>query len=120
MSEFYNTEHLSERLAAVCKERDELRQIVVKQADMNRRATELALELDEVKAERDALQKELHETKSELVHCRNCKHRRTDECPRYRVEIVTWQNDELMPEWDEIEHDSTKDDGFCDRGERDG
>jgi hypothetical protein len=55
-----------------------------------------------------------------VVRCRDCKHRRTDECPRYIVEIVTWQNDELMPEWDEIEHDSTKDDGYCDRGERDG
>lgn len=55
MSEFYSCEYLSERLSAVCKERDELRQIVAKQADMNRRTTELALELDSVKAERDAL-----------------------------------------------------------------
>jgi hypothetical protein len=66
----------------------------------------------------EALRKELHETKSELVHCRDCKHRRRDKCPMYRVEIVQWMNDELMPEWDEIEHDSTKDDGYCDRGER--
>ena len=55
MSEFYNSEYLSERLAAVCKERDELRQIVEKQAAMNVRAAELVLELDQVKAERDAL-----------------------------------------------------------------
>ena len=55
MSEFYNSEYLSERLAAVCKERDELRQIVEKQAAMNVRVTELVLELDQVKAERDAL-----------------------------------------------------------------
>jgi uncharacterized coiled-coil DUF342 family protein len=59
MSEFYNAEYLSERLAAVCKERDELRHIVEKQAAMNQRVTELALELDTVKAERDALQKRL-------------------------------------------------------------
>ena len=87
MSNFYNPEYLQERLAAVCKERDELR-------------------------------KELHEVKSELVRCRDCKHRRTEKCPMYRTEIVQWLNDELMPEWDEIEHDSTWDDGFCDRGER--
>ena len=55
MSEFYNAEYLSERLAAVCKERDELRQIVEKQAEMNGRVVAMALELDEVKAERDAL-----------------------------------------------------------------
>ena len=55
VNNFYNTDYLSERLAAVCKERDELRQIVEKQADVNRRVTELALELDQVKAERDAL-----------------------------------------------------------------
>lgn len=87
MNEFYNAEYLSERLAAVCKERDDLR-------------------------------KELHETKSELVRCQDCKHRGTDECPMYYEENVVWQNDELMPEWDVIEHDTTKDDGYCDRGER--
>ena len=55
MSDFYNAEYLSERLAAVCKERDELRKIVEKQLRMNRSAVALALELDRVKAERDAL-----------------------------------------------------------------
>ena len=62
MSEFYNAEYLSERLAAVCKERDDLkrdcdnlREIVEKQARLNRTVTLMALELDQVKAERDAL-----------------------------------------------------------------
>ena len=62
MSEFYNAEYLSERLAAVCKERDELRRerdelrkIVEKQARMNRSTVAMALELDRVTAERDAL-----------------------------------------------------------------
>ena len=41
--------------AAVCRERDELRQIVEKQARMNRTVALMALELDTVKAERDAL-----------------------------------------------------------------
>lgn len=100
MNNFYNLEYLSERLSAVCKERDELRKM-----------------LDAVIKGQETLQR-LHETKSEVVRCRDCKHRRTDKCPMYRTEIVQWINDELMPEWDEIEHDSTKDDGYCDRGER--
>ena len=55
MSDFYNVEYLSERLAAVCKERDELLEIVENQAAMNKRVVELSLELDRVTAERDAL-----------------------------------------------------------------
>ena len=62
MSHLYSAEYLSERLAAVCKERDDLkrdcdnlREIVEKQARLNRTVTLMALELDQVKAERDAL-----------------------------------------------------------------
>ena len=62
MNNFYNSDYLSERLAAVCKERDDLkrdcdnlREIVEKQARLNRTVTLMALELDQVKAERDAL-----------------------------------------------------------------
>ena len=96
-----NIEYLQERLAFVCKERDEYKSL-----------------LNAAISAQERLQKELHEVKSEVVRCRDCKHRRTDECPMYSTEIVQWLNDELMPEWDEIEHDSTRDDGFCDRGER--
>ena len=62
MNNFYNNDYLSERLAAVCKERDDLkrdcdnlREIVEKQARLNRTVTLMALELDRVRAERDAL-----------------------------------------------------------------
>lgn len=55
-------ETLREAYAAVCKERDELkkdcdvlRTIIDKQARLNRTVTLMALELDQVKAERDAL-----------------------------------------------------------------
>lgn len=41
--------------AAVCQERDALRRMVVKQAELNQRVVDLALELDTVTAERDAL-----------------------------------------------------------------
>lgn len=59
--------------AAVCQERDDLRQIVEKQAAMNQKAAELALELDSVKAERDALKAAdlLPVTREELRHLIN-------------------------------------------------
>ena len=97
MNNFYNPEYLSERLSAVCKERDELRKM-----------------LDAAIKGQETLQEELNK----LVRCKDCKHRGTDECPMYYEENVVWQNDELMPEWDVIKHDFTKDDGYCDRGER--
>ena len=49
MNNFCNLEYLQERLAAVCKERDELRQM-----------------LDASIKGQETLQKELHETKSDL------------------------------------------------------
>lgn len=62
MNNFYSTDYLYQRLAAVCKERDELRRdcdnlrdIIDKQARLNRTVTLMALELDQVKAERDDL-----------------------------------------------------------------
>ena len=55
MTKFYCVEYLLERLAAICKERDELCKIVEKQAAMNLRVTELVLELDQARAECDAL-----------------------------------------------------------------
>lgn len=75
MSEFYNTEYLSERLASVCKERDylkreaeRLKSVCEKQMRMNRSAVATALELDRVKAERDALLDEIRGM------CNLCKH----------------------------------------------
>ena len=68
MSEFYNAEYLSERLAAVCKERDELRRVVEKQARMNRLLTQTAMELDNMTAQRDALLDEIR------GFCNLCKH----------------------------------------------
>ena len=61
MSEFYNAEYLSERLAAVCKERDELRQIVEKQVRMNRVTAQTALELDTLHGENAVLKKRIEE-----------------------------------------------------------
>ena len=48
-------EKRDEEFARVCQERDELKRICEKQAETNGRVVAMALELDEVKAERDAL-----------------------------------------------------------------
>lgn len=75
MSEFYNAEYLTERLAAVCKERDELRREVValrelceKQGRLNLVNAKLAMDLEAVMAERDALLSEI------CGMCNLCKH----------------------------------------------
>lgn len=53
-----------------------------------------------------------------VVRCKDCKHRGESECPMYHEEYVSWINSDGMPEWDVSVSDSTRDNGFCDRGER--
>ncbi len=63
---------------------------------------------------------EVYEVKKDrkpLVRCRDCKHRYGDECPMRYVEWVTYDDDGYI-EWDDIVHDHTMDDGFCNCGER--
>lgn len=54
---------------------------------------------------------------SQIIHCKNCKHRGTEECPMHYEEWVSFEEDGYI-ESDNIAHDQTRDDGFCDRGER--
>lgn len=49
-----------------------------------------------------------------VVRCKDCKHRRENECPMYHEE---WSVTEDGDDWLNI-NDYTKDDGFCDWGER--
>lgn len=58
MNDFYNTEYLGERVAALAKERDilkrenaDLKDLVEKQMRLNRSAAHTAVELDRVSAE---------------------------------------------------------------------
>lgn len=44
----------------------------------------------------------------EVVRCKNCKHRQTDECPMF---IEDYDADYIF-------HDYTRDDGYCSWGER--
>ena len=53
----------------------------------------------------------------EVVRCRDCKHRYGDECPMRHVEWVEYEEDGFI-ERDDIVHDHTVDDGFCNCGER--
>lgn len=54
----------------------------------------------------------------DLVRCKNCKNRGTDLCPMYSEEIIEWDDGDGYHDTDFIIHDRTKDEGFCDRGER--
>lgn len=50
----------------------------------------------------------------EVVRCKDCKHRRENECPMYHEE---WSVTEDGDDWLNT-NDYTKDNGFCDWGER--
>ena len=51
------------------------------------------------------------------VRCKECKHRGDYGCPMYHEEYIEWDDDEYH-EREIIDHDRTRDDGFCDLGER--
>ena len=53
----------------------------------------------------------------QVVRCKDCKHRGEYECPMYYETEIEWDDDGYT-EVDYVPHDSTMDDGFCDRGER--
>lgn len=53
----------------------------------------------------------------EIVCCKDCKYRQTDDCPMCYGEWIEYDDDGYLDN-DYIVHDNTKDDGFCDRGER--
>lgn len=54
----------------------------------------------------------------DLVQCKDCKHRETDDCPMYRVEWFSIDEGYGDFEDDYIIHDYTTDDGYCNYGER--
>ena len=53
----------------------------------------------------------------EIVRCKDCKNWGDDDCPMRFIEQVEYDDDGYI-EHDDIIHDYTKDDGFCDRAER--
>lgn len=61
MNDFYNCEYLSERVAALAKERDELKKIAEKQMRMNRSMAVMTLEMDNLRGELARAEERLHE-----------------------------------------------------------
>ena len=61
MNDFYNCEYLSQRVAALAKERDELKQIVEKQSRMNRSMAVMAMNLDNLRGELTLAEERLRE-----------------------------------------------------------
>ena len=56
--------------------------------------------------------KKLPSAQPEIIRCRDCKHRYTDECPMRHVERVAYDDDGYI-EYDDVVEDYTCDDGFC-------
>ncbi len=54
----------------------------------------------------------------EIIFCKDCKHRNTDECPMYYEEWIAYDEGDGFIERDFIPHDRTVSDGFCFKGER--
>ena len=54
----------------------------------------------------------------QVVQCKDCKHRETDDCPMYRVEWFSIDEGYGDFEDDYIIHDYTTDNGYCHYGER--
>lgn len=54
----------------------------------------------------------------DLVQCKDCKHRETDDCPMYWAEWIMFENCDGYTDNKSIVHDYTTDDGYCHYGER--
>lgn len=55
---------------------------------------------------------------TDLVQCKDCKHRETDDCPMYWEEWLVIEDCDGYADDKYIVHDYTTDDGFCNYGER--
>ena len=53
----------------------------------------------------------------DVVRCKECKHRGTEECPMYHIELVEYDDYGYLDLQDVI-YDYTEDNGYCDRGEK--
>ena len=60
---------------------------------------------------------------SEIIHCKNCKHRDSNDCPMHYEEWIEIDEGDGYFDTDTIIHDWTTDEGFCHcaelRGEED-
>ena len=56
---------------------------------------------------------QLPSAESEIIHCKNCKHRDSDYCPMYYEEWIEIDEGDGYFDTDTIIHDWTTDEGFC-------
>lgn len=66
----------------------------------------------------EALDMAIEALQIDLVRCKDCKHKETDECPMYWMEWFSEEGHGDAFEEDYIIHDYTRDDGYCNYGER--
>ena len=61
-----------------------------------------------------------YQSLQEVVRCKDCTHRHTDDCPIYHEEWYEIDEGGGCFDSDFIVHDDSKDNDFCSRGERKG
>lgn len=66
----------------------------------------------------EALDMAIEALQIDLVQCKDCKHRETDDCPMYWVEWSIFEDCDGYTDDKYIVHDYTTDDGYCNYGER--
>ena len=66
----------------------------------------------------EALDMAVEALQIDVVRCKDCKHRETDDCPMYWVEWSIFEDCDGYTDDKYIVHDYTTDDGYCNYGER--
>ena len=66
----------------------------------------------------EALDMAIKALQIDLVQCKDCKHRETDDCPMYWVEWSIFEDCDGYTDDKYIVHDYTTDNGYCNYGER--
>ena len=66
----------------------------------------------------EALDMAIEALQIDLVQCKDCKHRETDDCPMYWVEWSIFEDCDGYTDDKYIVHDYTTDNGYCHYGER--
>lgn len=66
----------------------------------------------------DALKMAIEALQIDIVQCKDCKHRETDDCPMYWEEWLVIEDCDGYTDDKYIVHDYTTDNGYCNYGER--
>mgnify|MGYP006864409402 CR=1 FL=1 len=66
----------------------------------------------------EALDMAVEALQIEIVRCKDCKHRETEDCPMYWTEWIMFEDCDGYTDNNSIIHDYTTDDGYCHYGER--